>query len=157
MHVFGWKQTATKKPSALFVKTIILPIRMKSIRYSSKSATISKVSAVISMRCRCAYKKICSWITVRCTPSMRSSVHTVLQSHLSDELIQYKIAFIIALNFPHLTLEEKEALAPTAKPGPMHVWATCSRTDPCRIVAGRLPMQKAMPTFISPSITYMAM
>lgn len=44
----------------------------------SKSATISRVSAVISMRCRYAYRKIYIWITVRCSPSMRSSVHIVL-------------------------------------------------------------------------------
>lgn len=31
-------------------------------------------------------------------------------THLSDDLYNNKIAFIIALNFPHLTLEEKEAL-----------------------------------------------
>lgn len=36
-------------------------------------------------------------------------------SHLSDDLYNNKIAFIIALNFPHLTLEEKEALGTDRK------------------------------------------
>ena len=36
-------------------------------------------------------------------------------SHLSDDLYNNKIAFIIALNFPHLTLEEKEALGADRK------------------------------------------
>lgn len=36
-------------------------------------------------------------------------------THLSDDLYNNKIAFIIALNFPHLTLEEKEALGPDRK------------------------------------------
>lgn len=36
-------------------------------------------------------------------------------SHLSDDLYDNKIAFIIALNFPHLTLEEKEALGTDRK------------------------------------------
>lgn len=36
-------------------------------------------------------------------------------THLSDDLYNNKIAFIIALNFPHLTLDEKEALGPDRK------------------------------------------
>lgn len=36
-------------------------------------------------------------------------------SHLSDDLYNNKIAFIIALNFPHLTLQEKEALGTDRK------------------------------------------
>lgn len=36
-------------------------------------------------------------------------------SHLSDDLYNNKIAFIIALNFPHLTQEEKEALGTDRK------------------------------------------
>lgn len=36
-------------------------------------------------------------------------------THLSDDLYNNKIAFIIALNFPHLTLEEKEALSTDRK------------------------------------------
>ena len=36
-------------------------------------------------------------------------------THLSDDLYNNKIAFIIALNFPHLTLEEKEALGTDRK------------------------------------------
>lgn len=36
-------------------------------------------------------------------------------THLSDDLYNNKIAFIIALNFPHLTLEEKEALGSDRK------------------------------------------
>lgn len=47
-------------------------------------------------------------------------------THLSDDLYNNKIAFIIALNFPHLTLEEKRHSVPTVKPGPMPAWVTCS-------------------------------
>lgn len=36
-------------------------------------------------------------------------------THLSDDLYNNKIAFIIALNFPHLTLKEKEALGTDRK------------------------------------------
>lgn len=36
-------------------------------------------------------------------------------THLQDDFYQNKIAFVVMLNFPHLTLEEKEALGPDRK------------------------------------------
>ena len=36
-------------------------------------------------------------------------------THLQDDFYKNKIAFVIMLNFPHLTLEEKEALGPDRK------------------------------------------
>lgn len=75
-------------------------------------------------------------------------------SHLSDDLYNNKIAFIIALNFPTLPWKKKKHWAPTAKPGPMHVWATCSQNGSLPHCCRQLPTQKAMPTFISPSTTF---
>ena len=90
-----WQETdGDEKAFRSFVKTIILPIRMKSIRYSSRSATISKVSAVILMRCRCAYRKNLQLDNGPLHPHRWKFGSYSPSSHLSDDLYNNKIAFL---------------------------------------------------------------